>query len=362
MRPLVPVFSAMVLLAGGCPKKVEVAVPLWAAIPRLPAPKAGSYNRSKEPSPDPAIAELAKGQAWDAALSGAAAGLALDLIQASGQRSLTRWDVREAAWRAGYAYPIADARAWQAGDNGLPPLQVAAWLQSFTPEDDLGLVRARGQEGDVWVALRARPVLDIGRIPRQVAVGGVLEFPALPGSTLSIADANGHVKVMPMDEAISLSTSTRGEWLVQIDKAETRVALFPVYVGIVPPELPLIDTVQPVVSSTDAIARAESLLTDIRLAYGVEGVQRDFMLDAGARSLLSGGSTTAAGVLESLGLAPANTATWVCDGASIEGCLDTMIWRPENRLALLDEGTMLGLAARVDPQGVRLVGILGRTD
>lgn len=361
MRRLLPVCSALVLL-GGCPKKVEVAAPLWAAVPRLPAPKAGSYNRSKEPSPDPAIAELVEGNAWDAALSGAASGLALDLIQATGQRTLTRWDVREAAWRAGYAYPIADAKAWQAGDDGAPPVQLAAWLQALTPEDDLGLVRARGQDGDIWVALRARPAIDVGRIPRQVAIGGALEFPAIAGATLSIADANGHMKRLPMDEAISLTAGTRGEWLVQIERSDAIAALFPVYVGIVPPELPLIDTVRPVVSSTDAIARAESLLSDIRLAYGVEGVQRDFMLDAGARSLLSGGTTTPAGVVGSLGLVPANTATWSCDGASIEACLDTMIWRPENRLALLDEGTMLGLAAAVDPQGVRLVGILGRTD
>lgn len=361
LTPVV-LLTAALAAGGGCRKPIEPAVPVWQTVPRLPAPKAGSYNRSKEPAPDPAVRSLAEGLPWDAALSGAAAGLALDLIKARTDRTLTRWDVREAAWSAGYAYPIADARAWNASVDGSPPPDLLAWLQGVDATDDLGLVRARGQDGDLWVALRARPLLDVGRVPRQVAVGGVLELPAVPGARARVADANGHVTVVDLDRPASLTTATRGEWIVQVEQDDQLAALFPVYVGIVPPELPLITDVEAVVTSTDAIARAERLLAEIRLAYGVEGVTRDFMLDAGARSLLGGGTTTAEGVVGSLGLTPANTALWDCRGTTIEACLDRMVWRPENRLALLDANSALGLAASVDPEGVRLVGILGRTD
>lgn len=349
------------LLALGCPKPIEV-VHTYEEVPRLPAPTAGSYNRSLEPTPDPLVQPLVEGLRWDASLAGAASGLALDLVKAGTTQVLTRWQVREAAWRAGWAYPIADARAWSAMEDGSPPPQLLGWLETVSPEDDLGLVRARGQEGDVWVALKARPRLDIGRVPRQLAQGAELALPALPGASYAISDANGRLLSGSLDEPVSLTVATRGEWLVQVDDARGSAALFPVYVGLVPPDLPVIEDARSVRTDVEAIARAEELLDIVRATYDAEPLHRDFMLDAGARSLLQGGGTTREGVIASLGLSPAETALWECQGVTVEACLDGMIWRPRNRSALLDDASGLGLAASVGAEGVRLVGILSRTD
>lgn len=348
-------------LLMGCPKPQPVG-PMWAEVPRLPAPTAGSYNRSAESPTDRPVAQLVGRHRWDASLSGAAAGLALDLVKLDTKKALTRWKVREAAWKAGYAYPILDARAWNASEDGAPPPQLLEWLATVPTDHDLGLVRARGQEGDVWVGLRAHPAADIGRVPRQVAEGTLFRLPALPGATYAIADANGALQSGALDTPLELTCGTRGEWLVSVEKDGTQVASFPFYVGIVPPELPLIPDVQPVRDAVDVIARTEELLDNIRQSYGAEGLERDFMLDAGARSLLSGGSTTRDGVLGSLGLAEEQTALWQCDSATVEACMDRILWMPDNRAALLHDDSDLGLAAEVTPGGVRLVGILSRTD
>ncbi|MCA9568068.1 MAG: hypothetical protein KC656_09510 [Myxococcales bacterium] len=350
------------LLALGCPKPAAPVLPSWETVPSLPSPTAGAYNRSLEAPPDAELARLVEGRRWDASLSGTAAGLALDLIRTDTDRLLTRWKVRESAWRAGWPYPIDDAKAWRALEDGAPPPQLLAWLEALGPDDDLGLVRARGSQGDLWVALKAHPRRDLGRIPRQLAQGGELVLPALPGARYAVADANGRLHAGALDAAVTLQAGSRGEWLVRIDDDQGRVALFPVYVGIVPPLLPLIEDVVPVRTAVDAIARTESLLATIRSAYGSTKPARDFMLDAGARSLLSGGGTTSDGVLGSLGLDPARTALWTCEGTTIEACLDGLIWTPEHRMALLDDASDVGLAADVGAEGVRLVGILSGTD
>lgn len=349
------------LLALGCPKPQPVVL-TYEEVPRLPAPAAGSYNRSLEPTPDPLVAPLVEGRRWDASLSGAASGLALDLVKADAERVLTRWQVREAAWRAGWPYPIADARAWSALEDGAPPPQLTVWLAEVAADDDLGLVRARGQDGDVWVGLKAHPRADIRRVPRQLAQGGLLALPALPGASYAIADANGQLLEGRLDEAVEITAATRGEWLVEIRDAAGRLALFPVYVGLVPPDMPVFEDVAAVRTEVQAIARTEALLDTIRTTYDAAPLHRDFMLDAGARSLLKGGGTTRDGVIASLGLSRETTALWACEGVSVEACLDRMIWTPRNRSALLDDASGLGLAADVGAEGVRLVGILSRTD
>jgi hypothetical protein len=48
--------------------------------------------------------------AFDRALESASAGLALDAADGTG--GLARWELREAAWRGGWPYPVTDARGW----------------------------------------------------------------------------------------------------------------------------------------------------------------------------------------------------------------------------------------------------------
>lgn len=349
------------LLLLGCPKKPIASANLWEEVPHLPSPTAGSYTRSAEISPDPPIARLAREKRWDASLSGAAGNLAVQLSNPNGPKALTRWGVREALWRAGYPYNILDAKAWLAQPNGEPPPQLVTWLEQVGPDDDLGLVRSRGHDEDVFVAMRARPPVDLPVIPRQLAIGGSLRLPAVEGGTYAIADANGMLITGDLSGGASIDTPSQGEWLVQIRK-DVPVATFPVYVGIVPPQLTLIDKTVSIRDANEAVARASQLLANIRGAYGSPPPSRDFMLDAGARSLLEQTDSDATGILTSLGIPRSDAAVWDCQGGTIEVCLDAMIWIPENRRALLDDTARVGLAAAVDGGGVRLVGILTRTD
>ena len=359
MTRVLPLLPLLFLL--GCPKKPVVSANQWEEVPHLPSPTAGSYTRSKEISPDPPIARLVKDKRWDASLSGAAGNLAVQLSNPNGPKALTRWGVREALWRAGYPYTIADAKAWLAQPDGEPPPQLLTWLEQVGPEDDLGLVRSRGHDEDVFVAMVARPPLDLPVIPRQLAVGGALRLPAVPGATYAVADANGILVTGDLSAGASIDTPSQGEWLVEIRK-EQPLATFPVYVGIVPPQLMLIEKTVPVRDANEALARATQLLATIRSAYGSPPPARDFLLDAGARSLLAQPDSDVAGILGSMGIPRADAAVWDCNGGTIEVCIDAMIWIPENRRALLDDTARLGLAASVDGGGVRLVGILTRTD
>ncbi|MEZ4319450.1 MAG: hypothetical protein R3F61_18185 [Myxococcota bacterium] len=358
--------ASVLLLASlsGCPKQPAApSGPEWDTTPRLPAPLAGSYTRVEEVPPDPALAAFLKGRRWDAALSGAAAGLALQLVnEPAGGPGLTRWRVREALWKAGYPFPVADARAWVAVDEvGSPPPPLTEWLAAFPEGDDLGLVRARGNENVVWIGLRATPTANVGRIPRQLPEGGSFTIPANPGARWMVSDANGELLHGELDAPATVECNSVGEWMVEIVPATGASALFPVYVGMVPPELALIRTVTAVRTPADALHRAETLLREVRDAYGSTALQRDFVLDAGARSLLRGDAGSADGVRTSLGLDPAGTMLFQCSGTTVEACIDTVVWKPENRLALLDDQSALGLAADVDGSGVQLVGIVSVT-
>jgi len=357
MIRFLPLFALL-----GCPKTPELPTPVWDETPRLPAPIAGVYARSPEIPTDVALAKFVIDKPWDASLSGAAAGLALKLVnEMTHGPGLTRWRVREALWKAGYPFPARDARAWTAAPDGGPPPQLLAWLDGFPEGDDLGLVRARGHDEDLWVALRATPSFEFGRIPRQVPEGGSLELPAASGATYIVSDANGLVVRGELDSPAQIECNIVGEWMVKIVPQSGPAAVLPVYVGMMPPELGLIRDVASIRTPTDALARAESLLREIRGAYGTTPLQRDFALDAGARSLLRGDAGSAEGVRNSLGLPPEKTTLWQCRGTTIEACFDSVIWEPENRLALLDERSTLGLAADLDASGVHLVGIVSVT-
>jgi hypothetical protein len=338
----------------GCPKPTVPPAAPWESVPHLPSPTASVYNRSPETPPDRPVAGL------DASLSGAAAALALELVQGK-PLSLTRWRVREALWRAGYPYPVDDAKAWTAGPSGAPPPQLLDWLAAVHDDDDLGLVRARGHDDDVWVALKARPAVKLGPVPRQVPLGGKLVLPAIPGATWAVADANGNLQRGDLTAPVELDAGSAGEWLVEVSVDGASVALFPVYVGMVPPAVSLITDGPSLRTAADALARTESLLAGIRDVYGATPLARDFMLDAGARSLLNGNAGSQDGVAKSLGLPAEQTALWECTGTTVEACLDRVVWKPENRRALLDDQSGLGLAARVDDAGVHLVGIVSRT-
>ena len=100
--------------------------------PKLPAPSAGTYARVPQTPKDPVIASTTKSHNWDASLSGAAAGLALDFLE-TGQ-PITDWSAREAVWRAGYPYPVSRIRAWNTPQASPPPEALNLWLTDIKPD------------------------------------------------------------------------------------------------------------------------------------------------------------------------------------------------------------------------------------
>src|SRR5262245_60599968 len=117
----------VVLLVAACGSGVkrppEVA---WEDMPRLPSPTSATYEIVTAKPPDPGVEFVLAGHKWDASLGGAAAGLALAVVSDSG--SITPPEVREAAWRAGWPYPVHEVRAWATKAGHPPPDEIQTWL------------------------------------------------------------------------------------------------------------------------------------------------------------------------------------------------------------------------------------------
>ena len=121
-------------LVQGCSSKGGAAID-YSIAPHLPTPNAGSYGRKKGSSKDQVIATMTNDSQFDAFLSGAAAGLALDAIQGKG--GLMGWEVREALWQAGYLYPISSVAGWTTNHGQAPPETLFQWVQSTAEDEDV---------------------------------------------------------------------------------------------------------------------------------------------------------------------------------------------------------------------------------
>ena len=120
---------AIALFGVGCGPKAQPSTATnspFATVPQLPNPKAGSYARVIQSPADPAVIAVLGDKRWDASLAGAAAGLALRSADKEGGFSAR--EIREAAWRAGYPYPISHLAVWQAQPKSPPPADVKVWL------------------------------------------------------------------------------------------------------------------------------------------------------------------------------------------------------------------------------------------
>jgi hypothetical protein len=298
-----------------------------------------------------------KGLTWDASLGGAAAGLGLSV--AADRGGLARWEVREAAWKAGWPYPVQDVYAWATDVGGAPPTALVTWLEGVDRESHIGLVRARGKDKDVWVGLSGVPRAQLGVLPRQLPEGAQLVLPPVPGARYALADPDGLLQEGPLDVGRTITTEITGEWVVQIDDDRGTVALFPVYVGLVPPELGLFAEASRGVGVVDGESRAEALLSEIRGIYGLRSWDRDPLLDAAARSAMSDPELNAMALSRRLGFEPGQLSRWDCRGPSIEACLDEVLWAPRARPALLGDTDLLGLTTRTEGNQVRLIALIG---
>ena len=343
-------------LCMGCrggPSPASVAD--YAQPPQLPAPSAGTYARVPAIPNDPIVAMTVKNKGWDASLSGAAAGLALDFLE-KGQ-PITDWSAREAVWRAGYPYPISRIRAWNTPQANPPPEALAAWLADIKDGIDLGLVRARGGGTDIWVALIAEPRVDIGVQPRHAAVGTTVLLPSLPGYTYVIANPHSEVLIGSAELGTRVSLEVSGEWLFEIRNAQGTAAIWPVYVGIIPPELGLFDEIN-ASTNTDIEAQLESTVSAIREAYDLPTLQRSQLLDAAAQALLTDDQRDLAGVANGVGYNPQEVKRWSCRGPSVESCLDKVLWNPRARPAFLGTQQEFGWALEATQGQLHVVAVV----
>lgn len=321
----------------------------FAEIPRLPAPKAGSYAVVPQTPPDPAVARLMGDAPWDASLSGAAAGLALAGV--AGGR-MDAWVVREAAWRAGWPYPVSQVRAWRTDAGAAPPAAVTDWIAAQTAGVAVGLVRARADGADLWVGLSSQATADLGVIPRQLAVAATVTAPGVAGARWVAGDPDGGLTVGGPGAPLALPLNREGEWLLELRSDASVLARFPVYAGMAPPEVDLLAL--PTLPADDA-GRTAALLDEIRAVYGRTAWRRDPTLDAAARSALNGDLPDLAAAAARLGFP--DPATWRCSGPTVPACLDQAMWRPEDRAVFLSDRTLLGLAFTGGSAGVSMVGV-----
>lgn len=349
--------ALLLLTLASCAKQpAQSAQQLYDARPHLPAPRAGTYTRLASKPPDPVIARLVGGLTWDAALSGAAAGLALAALE--GDTGMYAWQVREKAWDAGYPYPATRVRLWTTPMKSPPPPDLLEFLRTLDPSVDLGLVRARGDEQDAWVALTASPRLSVGTQPRQVELGHRMTLPAAPGARWVLVDPSGERMAGNLDAPAAVVLDIGGEWLVQVEDAQGVAAKFPVYVDMVPPRLGLLES-EGAPTNDDALReRALDLLQDLRVVYGLPEWTDDVLLAASARNALRDGIGDEAALASRLGFRPDRFHAMECRAITVEDCIDRMVWSPGTRSALLSATRLWGLAARREQPGVRIVALL----
>ena len=343
---------SLALLAAACAKHPPSTAAELQANPRVPAPEAGTYARVTDLPPDPVVAHLLETYRYDASLGGAAAGLALEASQGTG--GFTPWELRESAWRAGWPYPVSQLRAWQTPHGAEPPEALNAWLAQLPEGQSVGLVRVRADASDSWVGLASAPAVDLGVIRRLMKSGDTVDFPAVPGGTLVVGDPAGNVGTYATDEPRSVPLTRSGEWIFDLRQGKDTLARFPVYADMVAPKLNLF-SVAPL--PDDPVERTLALIGEIREAYGRAPWTRDPTLDTAASSALDGSFDMLA-ALGKLGFSSDGAAVWSCESTSVEGCLDSVVWRPEYRRAFLLDVPLLGLAVRSTGDRVRMEAVV----
>lgn len=349
----------LTLLLVGCPKSESLETPLTdvqlADSPRLPAPQAGTYARVPKVPKDPAVRAVIGERTWDESLAGAAAGLALGATQDAG--GFTRREVREAAWQAGYPWPVLSVGTWPTTEGAPPPQGAIRWTREQPAERDIGLVRARGQGQDLWVGLAGQPLIDLGIVPREVASGTTLTLPARPGATWRISDGNGALRQGTLDSPHEISFDVPGEWLIQIVDDGGDLARFPVYVDeeapttpVLPPRNINLDT------RADAVERVHALAQRARDEYRNKAFFLDPLLDAAAADAKARGLDVRTVAAELSGDKAGVGGR--CKAGSVEDCMDQLVWSPRTRQAFVDgQAWSAGFEVAWSPSGVEIVAL-----
>lgn len=326
----------------------------YASTPKLPSPHSGTYARAPSTPRDPVIASMVSNHTWDASLSGAAAGLAVARLM--NDTAITGWRAREAAWRAGYPYPVVQIRAWSTAPQSEPPEELQQWLGTVEKDADLGLVRARDANMELWLAMVGDARHDVGVHPRHVNPGTDLSLPVADGLTFQLVTPAGQLTRGSLATKQRFAMDEQGEWLTVISDAQGRVAAWPTYVGILPPSENLLDEIN-VTSSQQPELDVLDALNEVREIYGVQPWTRTPVLDALAATLHEDNSRDLNTLGVSVGYRPGAVHAWSCRYTSTHACLDAMLWEPTFRKGLLGDGTEAGVHIQRTTDGVTLMGV-----
>ena len=350
---------AVALALLGCPKSTPIINPVdWEEMPRLPSPTAGSYAQVPGVPPDPGVRAVLGGHPWDASLGGAAAGIALDLVYRRG--GLTAPEIREAAWRAGWPYPIRSVHTVGAAIGAPAPQAIRALLSTVPSEARIGLVRARGDQQDLWVMLTSVPRIELEVYPRQLPTGARLKLNQAPGVAFAVSDPHGELYEGHLEVEWSVAANVVGEWLIELRDEQGLLARFPIYVGMLPPELSLLGAGEPPLNEPYAAEQAHEILSRVRDAYGLRPPQVDSLLQTAVPWAQLNPNVLSTTIASRVGVEPADLWRFECTDATVEVCLDPIVWDPRARPALLADRLLLGIGADLAPNGVHMTLLLAR--
>lgn len=304
--------------------------------PRLPAPVGEVYGRHAATPSDPVVARVMAGVPWDEVLSGAAAGVALDLGE---DRPLDAYSIRWRAVRAGYPHAVVSQAHVRVAAGQVPESIVAEVAARGPTGADLGLARARDGDEDVWVLLVGRPEATVDRIPREHAVGDRVSFGA---GGWRLVDPRGLVR----DAGPVTILDITGEWLAQ---APNGSATFPLYVGRKTPDSP------PIVASAAGETiedRARDVLGHVWGWYGRPEPEFDSALDSVARArirALQAGEALPApeDQLRKAGFVDVPVSGAECRAPDPVACIDGIWWSLEGREVLVGDHSSVGVASAV---------------
>lgn len=336
----------LLALLACAPKVTKIAPDI---LPVLPSPVAPSYAHVVAIPRDPLVALVMAGEPWEASLAGGATGVAMAILakEPVGPR-LVAWK----AALAGYPWPVDVAEQARARP-GEPPETLAKRARELAAEPgrDVGLVRARSGEEDVWVLLSARRRARLPEVPRTLHVGDSLPEWGVDATIFSPADGAARSLPLVLDQP--------GEWMAEVRVGGERVARFPLHVGVDAPQVPPIGDGP----GTGELGEQGGLVIDtLRARYGQDRVVADPMLESVARALLrrahAGTLGDVVGAMQAAGFVDMPVAGATCVGRDVAACLDQVWWSGSERSVLVGGFLHVAIAGESTPEGVRLV-VLG---
>lgn len=345
----------MLVLGLACgPKSSGPSTGPLPSIPKIPAPQAVRYSIDLDSPKDMLVEQMVRGLPWSESLSGAAAEIALKVVE----RPIRLQDAQWAAIRAGYPYPVDKIIV---GDVDIDqfPKDLQKMLQT-TSAKRLGVVRVRMGSMDRWVVLFSNDGPLTEGFSRELAIGEELAVEGEGQYTLLSPTGSVEHGQLPFKQSMGA-----GEWWLEVTSSKGKLSV-PIYVGEGTPVHPLFMTedVGLEIDKPDQLEEdAFILIEDMRERQGLVSVFEDSSLlesfaEQALESVLNGTWNREEGIqlLEKVGFVGGPVYQITCQGESVYACLDDLSWTIEGRQALLDpEIRSIGLTAHVQTNGVVMV-------